>query len=487
MKKIYIYLMVFGMVSGLSLSSCKKYLDVNKDPNTAERVDPKLLFSYAVVSYINLRSSGDLYIPFALAGQSIATGGNNPTGWGVPSEEQYKISSFSNGNSWRTYYTAVGANLKEAIKLAESNSPVNNNAAAQSKVVLAMASYEITTVFGDVPFSEAWNTDIQYPKFDAQKDVLEGCLTLLDAALKQFDDASPLKITDYDLFYGGDLNKWRRLANSVKLRILMTMVDKDPTKAAAIGALVTAGNLISAPTDNCLINYQDVSGKKNPKYALSEQYNGNVSFFFGTKNVVDFMRPLNDPRLPKFFAKPAAADNYYGVENGATADDNVNVRISPSLQSATEPEILFDYQEELFYEAEVQARGLGVPVNLVAANSLYMRAVAESCKFYGVDATTAETFSSGLPNLTTMTAAAAVKLIDMHHWVDKMDRGIDAFTQWRRSGPDGSETPALKLPIGAPAGPLFRRFEYPITNEISTNPNAPKNRIVFTEKMWFDL
>lgn len=486
MKKTYIYILVALLTVGFSLSSCKKYLDINDNPNTADRVDPKLLFSFAVTSYINLRSSGDLYIPFALAGQSIATGGNNPTGWGVPSEEQYIISSFSNGNSWRSYYTSVGANLKEAIKLAESANPVNNNAAAQSKVVLAMATYEITTVFGDVPFSEAWNVDIPYPKFDAQKDVMEGCLKLLDDALAQFDDASPLKIVDYDLFkYNGDLNKWRRLANSVKLRILLTMVDKDPSKAATIGALVSAGNFIQSADDNCLVAYQDVSGKKNPKFALSEQYNGGRSFFFGNKYVVDFMQPLGDPRLPKFFTKPDEATTYNGVENGATADNKVHVRLSSTLQSATQPEVLFSYQEQLFFEAEVQARGIGVPVNLTTANNLYKKAVVESCKFYGVDAAAANTFGTTLPDLASV--ASPVKLIQMHHWVDKMDSGIDAFTQWRRSGAEGNETPALKLPIGAPAGALFRRFEYPITNEISTNPNAPKNRIRFNEKMWFDL
>ncbi|PYF75862.1 SusD/RagB family nutrient-binding outer membrane lipoprotein [Pedobacter nutrimenti] len=485
MKKTYIYLLILVLASSFSLSSCKKYLDINKDPNTATTVDPKLLFSFAVVSYANLRSSGDSYIPFALAGQSVATGGNNPTGWGVPSEEQYKISSFSNANSWRAYYTTVGANLKEAIKLAESASPVNNNAAAQNKIVLAMCAYEATTVFGDVPFSEAWNTNISYPKFDAQKDVMEGCIALIDAALKQFDDASPLKISDYDLFYKGDLNKWRRLANSVKLRILMTMVDKDPTKVAAIGTMITAGNFIGASTDNCLINYQDVAGKKNPKFLLNEQYNNGVDFFFGCNYVVDFMRNLADPRLPRFFTKPDQAADYFGVENGATADDNVNVRVSPLLHSAVEPEVFFSYQEELFYEAEIQARGLGVPVNLAAATTLYRKAVQQSCLFYGVDAATAQTFAASLPDLSTV--ASPVKLIHMHHWVDKMDRGIDAFTQWRRSGPSGDETPALKLPIGAPAGPLFRRFEYPTTNEIAVNPNAPKNRIMFTEKMWFDL
>lgn len=491
MKKTYIYLIIFVAVSSLTLSSCKKYLDVNTNPNTVEKVDPKLLFTYAVTSYVNLKSSGDHYIPFALAGQAVATGGNNPTGWGIPSEEQYQISSFSNGNSWRAYYTSIGSNLKEAIKLSESASPVNNNAAAQCKILFAMVGYEITTVFGDVPFSEAWSTTNPAPHFDAQKDIFESCLKLIDEALAQFDAASPLKIDkEYDMFYNGDLDRWKKLANSVKLRILMTMVDKDPSKAAAIGTLVQAGNLIDGANGNCLVKYESGAGKRNPKYALALQYNDGTNFFFGTIHTIDFLKKIKDPRLPKFFDKPAKATDYFGVENGADADDKVNARISTSLQTAEEPEVLFSYQEELFYEAEVYARGIGVPVNLTKADELFKKAVKASCLFYGVLQNVADDYvnpekENALPSL--IGDPTAVKTIQMHHWVDKMERGLDAFTQWRRSGAEGDETPKLKLPIGAPAGGLFRRFEYPITNEISANPNAPKTRIRFTEKVWFDL
>ncbi|POY35679.1 SusD/RagB family nutrient-binding outer membrane lipoprotein [Solitalea longa] len=485
MKKRLIYAFCGVLTCAITLQSCEKFLDINKNPNAAENVDPKLLFSYASTSYINLRSSGDLYIPMALGGQSITTGGNNPTGWGIPSEEQYQFSTFSYGNTWRAYYTSVGANLKQAISLAESATPKNNNAAAQCKVLLALVVYEATTVYGDVPFTEAWNTGISYPKFDAQQTVLNGSIALIDEALAQFDDASALKISDYDMFFKGDLAKWKRLAKSVKLRTLMTMVDKDPTKATQIGQMVTEGGLVSSAADNFKVGYQAVTGKKNPKFAINEQYNGGRNFFFGSKYVVDFMRNLSDPRLPKFFTKPVEATDYFGIEPGADGDDKHDVRISNTLQAADAPEVIFTYQEELFYEAEIYTRGLGVGADLTKASTLYKKAVEESCKFNGVDGTTASTFANGLPNLSTVPAPMA--LINMHHWVDKMDRGLDAFTQWRRSGPEGQEIPNLSLPIGAPAGKLFRRYEYPTTNEISSNPNAPKELVKYNEKMWFDL
>lgn len=497
MKKFIYTFSVLTML--LTLSSCKKYLDINKNPNAAEAVDPKLLFSYASVAYIDLRSSGDLYIPMSLAGQTLSNGGNNPTGWsgGDPDAQTYVFSANFLNNSWVTLYVRTGANLKQAIKLSEAASPVNNNAAAQCKVLLAMATYDITTTFGDVPFTEAWNPDILYPKFDSQKTVLEGTIALLDQAIAQFDESSPLKIgkagdASYDLFYGGDIAKWKRLAKSLKLRTLLTMVDKDPSKATDIGTIASSGTttLINATTDNLKIAFQDVAGKRNPKYAISLQYNGGLNFFFASKPVTDIMDPATpyavaDPRLPKFFDKPSAATKYLGVIPGADAVDAVNPRIAATLQSGAAPEVMFTYQEELFNEAEIYARGLGVAVDLAKASTLYKAGLAESCRFFGTTATDAANFSNQFVAFTS--ATQAIKAIHEQQWVDKMDRGLDAFTQWRRSGTDGSEVPLLTLPVGAPAGPIFRRYEYPIVNEISANPNAPKTVVKFNEKMWFDL
>lgn len=494
------FIYTFSVIATLlTLSSCKKYLDINASPNTATAVDPKLLFSYASVAYINLRSSGDMYIPIGLASQSISAGGNNPTGWsgGDPSADIYTFSSTNYNNSWVSLYVRAGANLQQAIKLSEAASPANNNAAAQCRVLLAMATYDVTTTFGDVPYTEAWNPDILYPHFDPQKTVLEGTLAILDKALAQFDESSPLKIgannDGYDLFYKGDIAKWKRLAKSLKLRTLLTMVDADPTKVPAIAALVNDGTVsfVSGAVDNCLIPYQDVAGKRNPKYAISLQYNNGQNFFFATKPVTDIMDPatggpaISDPRLPKFFDKPAAQTKYIGVVPGADAFDAINPRIAASLHSAAAPEVMYTYQEQLFNEAEIYARGLGVPVDLTTATTRFRNGIEASCLYFGVTAAAAKSFADQF-NTVFASQADAIKAIHAQQWVDKMDRGLDAFTQWRRSGIDGNEVPVLTLPIGAPAGPIFRRFEYPITNELSRNPNAPAT-IKYNVKMWFDL
>lgn len=487
MKKYNV--IIVSLIAGVvGLSSCKKYLDINKSPNSAEKVDPKLLFSGATISHAALRASGDFYIPIGLAGQLIADGGDNPTAWGAPSAGEYSFSTNFFGNTWSAYSNTI-INLKQTIAIAETNSPKNNNAAAQSKVFMAQTYYDLTTMFGDIPFSEAVDPKVSYPKFDPQKQVLDGCIALIDEALAQFDEASPLKIGSspdqvYDPFYRGDIAKWKKAARSIKLRILMTMVDKDPTKAATIGQLITAGGFISSAADNMKMSFVNSAGRKNPKFALSEQYNGGDNFFFASSYVTDVMRPMNDPRLSKFFDKPATADNYYGIEPGETGDDAHDARIAKSLHAADEAELIVSYQEQLFFEAEIYARGLGVTVDLAKAYALYKKAIEESCKYYGVDATTAASFAAGLPAFAS--ATDAIRLIHYQHWIDKMEEPGEGFTEWRRSGSAGTEVPALTLPVGAPSTPLFRRYEYHLSNELLLNPNAPQ-QFKYYEKMWFDL
>jgi len=461
------------------MGSCKKYLDINTNPTTATSVDGKLLFGYAVTYWDENRTAGDIYIPVALATQSISTGGG--FGWGPV--DVFTISPTSLENTWTFYYQRIGNNLQLAIKA--FNAAGNKNGVAQCQVVLAQVVYELAVLYGDVPYSEAWNSSVPYPKYDAQKDVFESLLKLLDGTLATFNANDPLKISDYDVYYGGDISKWIKVANSLKLRILMTMVDKDPTKATAIGQLVSnPTSMINSATDNWLFKYLKNTTNANPKNRILVNFAGGANiFFFASKNVLDYMKPT-DPRIPKYFDKGTGTATYNAVAQEIDADATT-ATISAYLYRQDAPDLLFTYQEISLLEAEAYARGLGVTKDLAKAQTLYNQALQAAFTFYAADATASANYiATQLPNLATI--ADPVAEIHLQQWIDLMDRPIEAFTQWRRSGPEGSEIPVLTLPPGAPAGPLFRRYEYP-TSERTSNPNIPNPAPAYNVKTWFDL
>lgn len=479
MKKILYLLLATAM-----LTSCSDWLDINKDPNRATEVDPNVLFGYAITSWSANRTGGDAYIPLVFAAQTMATGGN--FGWG--NDDVYDISPYSTGNTWKLYYATAGTNIFTAINLAEASTPKQPWIAAQGKIVRAMLMYEATMLYGDVPFSEAWKEEIDYPKFDAQKDILDNLLKLLDEAIadaKTPAAAGMKAITAEDLYYKGDMKKWIRLANSMKMRIAMTMVDADPTKASVIADLITKNEMMASAADNMLFPFFSIPGKENPKFGILKKYAGSKNlFFFANSHVVDILKPKNDPRLKIYFEPgPKANGEIIGLSTNAEGDEtSATVNIKTILR-ADAPDIIFSYQEALFFQAEAYARGLGVGKDLNKANELFKSAVKAAMLYYGVKAADADAYiSANLPNLAT--TSNPVKEIYLQQWVDLMDRPLEAFTQWRRSGTDETEVPALSVPAKSPANPLFRRFVYS-PEESTANPNTPQD-VHYYDKMWFD-
>jgi len=479
MKKIFFIPIILMLVT-----SCENWLDVNTSPNTATAANPDDLFAYASVDFGSNRSGGDNYMPIGFMNQTIASGGSY--GWGY-GEDRYDISPYSLGNTWKTYYSTASNNLQLAIQEAESSNPVKNNTAAQAKILLYEIIYEATMVYGDIPYFQAWDGDYAYPEFDSQGEILADLLVKLDSAIAQIDMEDPVRIIDNDLFYKGDLTKWIRFANSVKLRIMMTMYDRDNTLAADIAGMLDE-DLISSADDNFLFPYFDTPDNENPKYKIMDKYSGNQNlWWFANSNVFDFMEMYDDPRIPVYFDEgPDAAPGEFNAVESATEADGTSALISLYLYRATAPEVVFTYSEILFYQAEIYTRGIGVAQDLSMANDLYKEAVEEACRFYEVPEAQITSFvEDDLPDISTMSADDALYEIHVQHWVDKMDRSLDAWVQSRRSGPEGSEVPNLQLPSGAPAGGIARRWLYP-DDELTGNINAPSELPQIYDNMWFD-
>jgi hypothetical protein len=466
----------------LGITSCEKdFLDVNRDPNRSLTGDANLLFAAAAADFSHNRAS-ELNIPIAIISQNWSSGGN--FGWGT-AEDQYDISVFTTGNTWRTAYTGVLKNVKYATDDAIRRNQIN--AVAQCNILRASAYAQTTLLWERIPFAQAINLSVDQPAFDDQPAVLNGVIALLDSSVSIIDPAAPAatKIVKEDYYYGGDMNKWIRYANSLKLRTLMTMVDADPSKAAEIGALIAGGNMIASQADNALFKYYAQSGTQNPRFRILDQYAGGQNIFFFANNVIyNQLATRKDPRLDIFFDEgpEAKAGVYEAVGAGEEASETTAV-VSLDILQATSPDVLFTYAEQLLLEAEAHARGFA-PGGLVAANTKYRMGVEESMRYFGVAEADITAFLATLPDLATLSAAQARDEISQQLWVEYYSRPIEGWTQWRRSGPEGAEVPRLTPSSLAPAGGMIRRLPYPPL-EIAANPNTP-TQPPLDAKMWFD-
>lgn len=487
MKSIIKKYTLLSFVACTALTSCSDWLDVNNNPNTAEKVDAGYLFNYAAVNWSGNRTGGDSYITLAQSIQAQADGGDSYGGWGGA---YYDISVYSTGNAWVSYYSVCGNNLQLAIEQAKNSIPENINAEAQCQILLAMQVYEATMTFGDIPFSEAWKKDIKYPKFDAQKDVLSGVITMLDQALATIDLNDKNCISEYDPYFKGDMSKWVTIANSLKFRTLMVMVDADPSKATDIKKMMDEKKMITSATGNMEFQYAETAGNENPKYGILAKYtNGINTFFFAHNNVLKPMEKYSDSRISRYF-DPGHDGVFRALDTRQPAEDDKDGNVFSSAISAYLyrkdcPDLIYSYQEQLLLEAEVYARGIGVGQDINKANELFKAGVQEACNYYKADAAATTAFLAKLPDLSKLSQTDALYEIHMQQWIDLMDRPSECFVQWRRSGTKGNEVPTLTVPTEASAKDLIRRWDYS-PDELSTNPNAPKESPKIWEAMWFD-
>ena len=457
-----------------STTSCFKNSDINIDPNRSTSVDPALLFAGSATQLSLLRVA-ELTWPVALMSQMWSSGGR----WGL-AQAQYDQTRVR--SAWGRTYTDVLKNLNVAVEIAQAAQPVNKNAVAQCKLLMAFAYAQTSLLWGDIPFSEAATGKVDLPKFDKQQDVLNGCVAMIDEALGMIDPAGKGIIAPSDLYFGGDMAKWRKFGNSLKMRILFSMVDADPSKGAVIGQLISAGNMISSNADVMQYKYFNQPGRQNPRFSFTAIFRGGVqSDWYCSKPVYDLLTSLKDPRVPYFYQPgPAAAPNEFIALNSVETFSTKSALVNMNLLRADLPEVSFSYSEQLLFEAEAIARGFATG-GFDAATTKFRAGVRESLLSLGVPAAEANTYVAGLP---TLTAANFKTVLAQQQYLDLFMRPIEGWIQHRRSGAIGQEIPAMTTPTGAPVAGLVRRLLYR-SEEISSNPNTPAGIAVDTPQ-WFD-
>ncbi len=307
MKKISI---LFIALLGLFNASCDKdFEEVNTNPNKPVAVPAHLLLGNIIrvnqnVVY-HMQRGGDMGMCWA---QHVSKVQYND-------EERYIPRIDLIDDIWDVLYTGVIADSKSMYTLAESEG--NTNLKGISLVLQANTFQILTDLYGPVPYTEANNPTILKPAYDSQKVVYEGILDLLTKADALLATGTGTVPASSDLIYGGDMSKWRKLANSLKLKALMR-ISKAPgmNVAAQIQALIATGNLMTSTSDSAQLKYIETQPDANPIYEMiifQTRAEYKMSSVLVTK-----LQALSDPRLPVFASKNNAGiyvGNTPGVEN----------------------------------------------------------------------------------------------------------------------------------------------------------------------------
>jgi hypothetical protein len=512
-------LLIAGMM--VSCDSFTDFGDLNEDPTTAQEVEPGMQ-----LTTIQLATAGTRYEMWRaqlLYGENVSQhlvnafygGGNNYT------ENVDWLTAF-----WNTAYSGTGIPERAQVKNIEAlinqletqkeeGEQVDNYLAA-ARIMRVFIYHRITDLYGDIPYTEAGKGAINReftPVYDPQSEIYTNFFTELDEAVNQFDPSQPT-YGDNDLFYSGDITQWQKFGNSLRLRLALRLEKADLGKAEtqALAAINGPSGVMSSNDDIAMVKHQSgpsagpAGMNTNP---ISEAMNDGGDREYVAQTLVDWMDNRDDPRLGIYAEsnKPFLGfpSGYTGSSISGhpsyTGDVADYSRVNEMLIDLEDPTFFQTYAEVEFMLAEVAARGWTAD----AAASHYENGVRAAMNYLSlydasgganISSSAINTYLTNNPYNATAGLEQQLEQINSQYWAAVFLNGIEAWSNWRRSGYPALEPPQpnnASFPAGNQTnGEIPRRLMYPEGTESVLNAEnydeviSRQGENNMTTRVWWD-
>lgn len=425
--------------------------------------------------------------------------------------------------------------IREMQRLANlKNQETNSNLINIGDIMAILILQRITDTYGDVPYFDAAKAmqGIKYPRYDKQEDIYDAMLTDLEKAIQNLDPQKPKPTAD--LFYKGDILKWKKLGYAILLRMAMRLIKVNPEKAK-MWAEKCAGNTFTDISDNAIIVTDASSFNSQNGTSLALRTFSDYREVRWSKTLIDQLRKTNDPRLGVIgeVPQPGLANNadqklsgnsdpsvQLGLPNGLDLQEGpTDVRNSTGYPGGTGtgadfaplgkysrpktalylklggPIFIMTYAETELLLAEAKARGWNIPG---AATTHYANGVTAALQSLAqLDPTgkipqgTIDSYVSLNP-LDESNMQNSLNAINTQYWLATGTNFnfIESWLNWKRSG-----YPAL-TPVNYPGNTtnatIPRRMIY-LSTEILNNTSNYKEAVsrldggdILTARVWWD-
>lgn len=231
--------------------------NLNTNPSKAPSIDPNAQLTTAQLQTYGSLDMVEIYRNYLCAFNQHLMGCWNTTNFGG----RHTLDNNEMGRVWTVFYPNAIKNITDAQSRTDGNpEKVNINSALRIYKVYLMSI--ITDIYGDVPYSEAgkgYLEDKFNPRYDTQEEIYNNFFAELEAAIASFDSSKD-KITG-DVIYSGNVDKWKKLANSLRLRFAMRISDVASEKAQTEfeKALQADGGIIEDAGNDALIKYMEIA------------------------------------------------------------------------------------------------------------------------------------------------------------------------------------------------------------------------------------
>lgn len=466
MKSLSKQIQLFSIISTvLVLASCTKDFEkLNTDPVKVTSVAPGSLLAPAQFDGMWLITKRAHRLNNELMQYTVETGVLNDFA-------RYEFRENEFDPIWSTLYIKAN-DMNEMYKIAEQRKDVNNMAAAL--VMKAWFISNLTDMFGDIPYTEAFKgrDELYYPKFDTQQSIYTSILADLKRANDLFSETKPFESSD--LIYANDAVKWKKFANSMRLRLLVRVSNKSemnaPAEIAEMFTNPTKYPLIASNDDEAMMKYSGIKPFINLFFEMSAaEFSGSRRM---GKPLMDLMNTTVDGRRFRYATKntPGA---YVGIPSGYNEQETIAFADNSGLKTSTLATTLKDdaypfpiltWSEVNFLLAEAALKGWIT----ADAQSYFNKGVEASWRQWKCtwDGTAGTTYLNRPTVRFTGTTATMERLISQKY-IAMFFSGFEAWYDYRRTG-------YPVLPVGTAAknnGILPTRFEYPLITKATNKAN----------------
>ena len=452
-------LTVIIICMGTLLASCtKKYADINTDRNTIATIgSAELPFLFARAEKEATPSIWNYQIAQNLFADQYAQY-FACTATYFPSD-RLVIRMDWVGAAFNPIYTDVVPQLQSIFAAADPSSAEY----ALANVLWVLSFHRVTDYWGPIPYFQA-GVPGNSVAYDPQDKVYDDFFKRLDAAVTVLKTKTSEKpFGDFDIMYAGDVNKWIKFANTLRLRLAMRISKVDPTRAKTEAeAAVAAGTLTDSPGDDAYVK-RSLTGDDNNGLSIMSDWNE----FRMSASMESVLKGYADPRMPVYFLPAQKTGTYEGERNGLTATQltqAVNLQdanshagprwASPSYGGNADylstPQNVMATAEAYFLRAEGALLGW----NMVGtAKELYDAGITNSMKQWGItDATTIQNYINSTntpvapndylnsPPVTNIpvkfdpsNVSTQNQQIALQKWLAMYPDGMEAWADYRRS------------------------------------------------------
>lgn len=512
------------------ISSCANFEELNQDPTKSTNMDPNLILPNLQIMLTNDYQEWHRHF--------IYPGGFVQQWCGDWAITEYGCLAIKNdaymGELWLRRYTRMAKGLVDIVERTKDQSEMANINAV-GRIMRVYVFSQLTDIYGDIPYFDAgygYYNGILKPKYDLQKDIYDDFFTQLKMANDQLNVNGG--VLTYDHYFNGDINKWKKYANSLHLRLALRLIKVDPNKAKQEAEIAIKNGVMESNADLCMIKYENMAnpsegpGRGN---ALANRFRQDPRNFRFSRRLISYMEETSDPRIRIYggcflddgaqtditdlvyekrrsyaeMSRPTDRFDWENYEdlNAPTTPLTIKLNgedfvVEPKYQylqpsnwliAYDAPYINMSYAEVAFLLAEVAVRW-NIGGSAAEHYEKALRASVEQMTVYGAPAVSTDKVDNFV-RANALISGKELEQINMQIWVGHVLNPFEAFANWRRT-----DIPKIVFTNYDPGrnqsnGKTPRRLLYPNEEQIKngTNYNEAIARVPgydWTVGVWWD-